>query len=248
MNHSATALAVMRGLLNGGDASVVDRHVDLDLVMYHQGRTDTFDRYLRWSRENRPVPTLYTPYRWAADGDVVGVHGLYRWSRSHRPGWGRGFVAVDVFRFVRERIVEHWHVEEPLVVETASSRGTIEGERPLATSGDADVEIVDAYLRDAVPNADEALIEHLVADDLRQHRPDLEDGRDALMAEIRSGSASVEVLHLVGEGPLVIALSDHHSGPLAGSRVADVFGVQRRQIVEQWRVVDNPATAARAAA
>ena len=66
------------------------------------------------------IPTLtalkYEPGMAVADGDLVMVHGRYT-------GWGpKPMIAVDIFRVVDGKVVEHWDVlqEEVPAANTAS--------------------------------------------------------------------------------------------------------------------------------
>jgi predicted SnoaL-like aldol condensation-catalyzing enzyme len=59
---------------------------------------------LRGYVESLPAGRSYEPGRIVAEGDLVMVHGRYS-------GGGRKtFIAVDIFRFEGDRVVEHWDV------------------------------------------------------------------------------------------------------------------------------------------
>ena len=59
---------------------------------------------LRGYVENLPAGRTYEAGRMVAEGDLVMVHGRYS-------GGGRKtFIAVDIFRFDGDHVVEHWDV------------------------------------------------------------------------------------------------------------------------------------------
>jgi predicted SnoaL-like aldol condensation-catalyzing enzyme len=68
--------------------------------------------------ESLPAGRSYEPGRIVAEGDLVMVHGRYS-------GGGRKtFIAVDIFRFDGDRVVEHWDVlqeEVPLATTVAGN-------------------------------------------------------------------------------------------------------------------------------
>jgi predicted SnoaL-like aldol condensation-catalyzing enzyme len=67
------------------------------------------------------IPTLtgltYEPGMAVADGDLVMVHGRYT-------GWGpKPMVAVDIFRIVDGKVVEHWDVMQEEVPAASTTSG-----------------------------------------------------------------------------------------------------------------------------
>jgi len=62
-------------------------------------------------------PPAYVPGMVAADGDLVMVHGRY-------VGWGpKPMIAVDIFRVVDGKLVEHWDVMQVEVPASATTSG-----------------------------------------------------------------------------------------------------------------------------
>lgn len=59
---------------------------------------------LRGYVESLPMGRSYEPGRIVAEGDLVMVHGRYS------GGDRKTFIAVDIFRFEGDRVVEHWDV------------------------------------------------------------------------------------------------------------------------------------------
>ena len=53
-----------------------------------------------------------------ADGDLVAVHYLTKFKPEDR-----GFMAVDIFRVARGKIVEHWDVVQPIPEKSANDNG-----------------------------------------------------------------------------------------------------------------------------
>ena len=59
---------------------------------------------LRGYVESLPMGRSYEPGRIVAEGDLVMVHGRYS------GGDRKTFIAVDIFRFEGDQVVEHWDV------------------------------------------------------------------------------------------------------------------------------------------
>lgn len=59
---------------------------------------------LRGFVENLPKGRSYEPGMAVAEGDLVMIHGRYS------GGTGKTLIAIDIFRFEDDRVVEHWDV------------------------------------------------------------------------------------------------------------------------------------------
>ena len=111
-------LEVMKSTFINRDSSVVPRYFATDYVQHNPSIPSGRDA----------IPALiaalapgfkYEPGMVVADGDLVMIHGRYT-------GWGpKPMVAVDIFRVVDGKLVEHWDVmqEEVPAERTKSGNG-----------------------------------------------------------------------------------------------------------------------------
>jgi predicted SnoaL-like aldol condensation-catalyzing enzyme len=130
MNPSSTAAAnkalvsqVMDAVFVRRDSSVVERHFAKDYVQHNPSISN--------GRDAIPglIGQLAAGFRYeagmiVAEGDLVMIHGRYT-------GWGpKPMVAVDIFRVVDGKLVEHWDVLQEEVPASATASGNPMFSRP----------------------------------------------------------------------------------------------------------------------
>lgn len=104
MTNSEIALSAITGVFVNKDVSAIDKYFDENYIQHNP----VFPNGLTILREY--VPTIgpdfkYVPGIVTDAGDFVMIHG-------HYTGWmgGKPMVAVDIFRIINGKIVEHWDV------------------------------------------------------------------------------------------------------------------------------------------
>jgi predicted SnoaL-like aldol condensation-catalyzing enzyme len=110
------ALQVLIGAFIEKDLSVVER---LFSPAYKQHNPEIPDgpEVIRSLIGGLPAEFRYEPGMIVADGELVMVHGRY-------VGWGPDpMIAVDIFRFVDGKVVEHWDVMQKEVMAEFTKSG-----------------------------------------------------------------------------------------------------------------------------
>jgi predicted SnoaL-like aldol condensation-catalyzing enzyme len=115
-NAKEIALRALTGAFIDRDPAVVERYFAPDYIQHNPA--------IQNGRE--AIPALiaglskdfsYEPGMVVAEGDLVMVHGRYA-------GWGpKPMVAVDIFRVVNGKLVEHWDVMQEEVPAMATVSG-----------------------------------------------------------------------------------------------------------------------------
>ena len=132
------------------------------------------------------------------------------------------------------RIVEHWDV-----ISALEDPAQLDGPREAVdlVHTERNKALVRSFLVDVHQNGRLDRIAELVDEDVRQHEPGLDDGRDAYAKRIRAARRSGErydfVFKVVGEGSLVVSYAkvDAPSGDRA---VFEIWRVQDGRIAERW--------------
>jgi predicted SnoaL-like aldol condensation-catalyzing enzyme len=83
-------------------------------------------------------------------------------------------------------------------------------------------------------------LERYVAADIRQHNPNIADGRDAAIAFLapRAGAWRSQIVNVIAQGPFAVVQQHAFSGPddHLGRALVDIYKVKDGQIVEHWDV------------
>ena len=118
VNKAAAIDAYAR--LFAGDGSAVDQYFARDFINHNPlAPRDAFTGYKDLAAAFANVHfRLWEPLRVVADGDYVGIQGLYQFDSmtTFRPTQsGPGVVGFDLFRFDHGKIVEHWDALQDVV-------------------------------------------------------------------------------------------------------------------------------------
>jgi len=121
--NKALVSQVMDAVFVRRDSSVVERHFAKDYVQHNPSIPN--------GRDAIPglIGQLAAGFRYeagmiVAEGDLVMIHGRYT-------GWGpKPMVAVDIFRVVDGKLVEHWDVLQEEVPASATASGNPMFSRP----------------------------------------------------------------------------------------------------------------------
>ena len=130
MNPSSTAVAnkalvsqVMDAVFVRRDSSVVERHFAKDYVQHNPSIPNGRDA-IRGLIGQLAATFRYEAGMIVAEDDLVMIHGRYT-------GWGpKPMVAVDIFRVVDGKLVEHWDVLQEEVPASATASGNPMFSRP----------------------------------------------------------------------------------------------------------------------
>jgi predicted SnoaL-like aldol condensation-catalyzing enzyme len=179
-------------------------------------------------------------HRVFAEDDLVVTHATYT-GVVDAPSIG-----FELWRLRDGLIVEHWDGFEPLVRETASGRGQIDG--PTDSTGDgsdtaANKAIVDELVQTILVDNDFSnLAQYLAGEDYAQHNHRFADGISGLAAALQALAEQgitmtySAVHHTVAEHDFVFTLSE---GAFGGAPFAfyDLFRVAAGRAVEHWDVM-----------
>jgi predicted SnoaL-like aldol condensation-catalyzing enzyme len=121
--NKALVSKVMDGVFVRRDSSAVERHFDKGYIQHNpqvpNGRDAIPALISQFSSGFR-----YEAGMIVAEGDLVMIHGRYT-------GWGpKPMVAVDIFRVIDGKLVEHWDVLQEEVPASATASGNSMFSRP----------------------------------------------------------------------------------------------------------------------
>ncbi len=101
---------------------------------------------------------------------------------------------------------------------------------------------VDILVR-GIAGGDTDFLEHIVAEDYKQHNPRVPDGREGLIGMVKhlqseGGSFTVEPVRIIADGD-VVAVHGRHTG-VGESAAFDVFAFRDGVAVEHWDGIQEP--------
>jgi predicted SnoaL-like aldol condensation-catalyzing enzyme len=103
-NHNkAIIIEVLTSAFTKRDFAALERWFSPDYIQ-HNPFIPGSRAGLRGFVENLPKGRSYEPGMAVAEGDLVMIHGRYS------GGTGKTLIAIDIFRFEDDRVVEHWDV------------------------------------------------------------------------------------------------------------------------------------------
>ena len=114
--NKALISKVMQAVFVRRDSSVVQQHFAKDYVQHNPMIPNGRDA-IPSLMSRLTAGFLYEPGMIIAEGELVMIHGRYT-------GWGpKPMVAVDIFRVVDGKLVEHWDVLQEEIPASASANG-----------------------------------------------------------------------------------------------------------------------------
>lgn len=249
------AVQALRTVFDGGDTSVIDRHIRPDYIQHNPLAPDgpeAMKAFGATMRQQFPDAT-YDIKRVLSEGDLVLLH-------SHGvlvPGTP-GMAVFDIFRFQDGKIAEHWDILQEVPATTANgndmfatlSRPQTEapGERWFTAYNK---KLVTAFVDQLMVRKDLAAIDTYVGPEYHQHNPSFPDGVAGMKAGLGAyfeqfPQLSAAPKRIIAEGDLVAVHSHCVDTPgERGRAVIDLFRVRGGKIVEHWDAMqDVPETSA----
>lgn len=114
--NKALVSKVMDAVFVRRDSSVVERHFDKGYIQHNPKIPNGRDAIPALISQ-LPAGFRYEPGMIIAEGDLVMIHGRYT-------GWApKPVVAVDIFRVVDGKLVEHWDVLQEEVPASSTANG-----------------------------------------------------------------------------------------------------------------------------
>ncbi|AXT28176.1 hypothetical protein D1823_17355 [Ruegeria sp. AD91A] len=200
----------------------------------HEGSEGIAELFARLSKTSPRV----TFKRVFEDGDFAFAHIEYDFSSLR--------AAFEVFRFEDGKAVEHWDNIQPLRGPNLSGRGMQDGHTEIA-----DLEKTEENRSTSRVFVTEVLIERrfnrlaeFVAEDLKQHHPEMADGISALKSVLEGRSASnlvfaYETSHRVlAEGNFVLCVCEGQRNGVHSS-FYDLYRWDDDRIVEHWSTIEE---------
>ncbi|MER7692724.1 nuclear transport factor 2 family protein [Streptomyces sp. NPDC097610] len=251
------AVQVLRAAFEGGDTTVIDRHVRPDYIQHNplapDGPEAMKDFGAAWLQQF-PDAT-YDEKRIISEGDLVLLH-------SHGvllPGTP-GLAVFDIFRFQDGRIAEHWDILQEVPATTANGNDMFSTlSRPQAEAAGQrqftayNKKLVTDYVEQLLVRKDLAAVDTYVGTEYHEHSPNIPDGVAGVKAGLvayfeRFPQLSVAPKQIIAEGDLVAVHSHYVEAPgERGRAVIDLFRVRDGKIVEHWDASqDVPENAANA--
>lgn len=172
------------------------------------------------------------------DGDFVFAHTDYNFFGPK--------IGFDIFRFVEDKIVEHWDNLQETAPPNPSGHSMIDGPTQATDLGKTaqNKALVGGFIDDIlIKGRMDKLSGYFDGDDYVQHNPNIADGLSGLGAALEAmGAASVQMIYtrthrILGKGDFVLAVSE---GSFAGAPSAfyDLFRVKDGKIAEHWDTIE----------
>ncbi|MFD4668702.1 nuclear transport factor 2 family protein [Lentzea sp. NPDC058450] len=252
----AIAVSLLRGVVERGDVSVVDRHVRPALVQHDPALPDGSQalKDLAVSLHRDHPRARLSVARVLAERDLVLVHS----NVVLTPGT-RGTAVADLFRFQDGKIAEHWNTVQDVPATTVSGHdmfSTLSSPRTTlpgpACATEASRNLTLGFFDEVLVGHDVAASDRYVsADTYYQHNPGFGDGREAFKtgtAEYFRQFPNAVTLpkRVIADGDLVAVHNNDKTDPAErGNAVVDIFRVRNGKIVEHWDVTQAvPETSA----
>jgi predicted SnoaL-like aldol condensation-catalyzing enzyme len=106
----ANARQIMTDMFRNKDVTIIDRAFGQDLIQHDPNLSDGVAGMEAFAAEIAASPAAdVTIFRTLVDGDLVLVHSRYE-GLKNAPG---PLLAMDVFRFKDDKVVEHWGGQQP---------------------------------------------------------------------------------------------------------------------------------------
>ncbi|WP_050605018.1 nuclear transport factor 2 family protein [Ruegeria sp. 6PALISEP08] len=200
----------------------------------HEGSEGIADLFARLSKTSPKV----TFKRVFEDGDFAFAHIEYDFSSLR--------AAFEVFRFEDGKAVEHWDNIQPLRGPNLSGRGMQDGHAVIADlqKTEENRAISSLFVKDVLIKRRFERLADFVAEDLKQHNPDMADGILALKGVLEGKNEGEPVfvyaqLHRVlAEGNFVLCVCEGQRSGVHSS-FYDLYRWEAGRIVEHWSTIED---------
>ncbi|GAB4041704.1 nuclear transport factor 2 family protein [Spirosoma gilvum] len=188
--------------------------------------------YMKQMPKPPASPNTSTPFmRLIAEGDYVVTNMSFSWA-------GKQKAVIDLFRFQNGQVIEHWDAMADQPEISLNGHPLMDGPQPSGTAAVAveNKTLVADFMQQVFINHRVEKLPDFVADDLKQHRPEIANGLSGLKTYLQEQPAqqTVEnVLRIIAEGDFVVVQS---SGMWQQKPTVfyDVFRLAGKRIVEHW--------------
>ncbi|MEU3986555.1 nuclear transport factor 2 family protein [Streptomyces sp. NPDC026672] len=221
--------AVVKELFNRHDLTAVDRYFREPFIQHSPKIANGFagiKKYIRHTPDLR-----YDVYKVIADDDFVTVD-------SRVAGLGPTKIVMDIFRFDRGKIVEHWDVVQDEVPASQAVNGNpmISRSKPGGPTHYNNERIVARALDELLVKRDLSAVDRYWRDPYVQHAPFTDNGKRAHRETVRNLPADFvyEPGLIMGEGNEVVVHAQLTGIAPQPVIVVHIYRLDRGQIVEHW--------------
>ena len=231
----------MEGIRDGDARAAVERYTGDRYTQHSTGVRDGVEGFVEFFEpflERNPRRDIHIVRGWE-DGRYVFVH-AYQNINDGEAEW----VTTDFFDTDDDdKIVEHWDIIAPFHGSTPSGRTSVDGPTEVVDlhATEANKAVVRAMIAQVLmPGGDPTRIGEFIAEDYRQHNPDVADGLATFRELATAPNPPLlysEIVLCVGQGNFVATLSraSFDGAPYAQ---ADIFRLENEMIVEHWDNVE----------
>ncbi|MBW9275380.1 MAG: hypothetical protein K1563_17005 [Candidatus Thiodiazotropha sp. (ex. Lucinisca nassula)] len=236
------ASAVLQSI-QSGDATAMEEYVNQDKYIQHNlAFPDGIAPVIGAVKSGMFKGTLVTTLRTITDGDFVVLQSLYSGSWNNLEPQ----VIIDVFRFEKDLIVEHWDNIMPLASKPNPSGNTqLDGiiETIDLEKTAANKTLAKSYIDTVLVKGEIDKIHYFVeGDNYIQHHPDIANGVSGLKAALGAFAKQgivmeYDQIHDVhGQGNFVLVMS---SGKFGDKPFAyfDLLGLQDNKVNQHWGIM-----------
>jgi predicted SnoaL-like aldol condensation-catalyzing enzyme len=241
-SNKEKAVAILK-CLESGDPSALLNYVSAEKYKQHNLDFPTGrDVVINALPDLKMNATRVDIKRIIEDGDYVALHSDYNFFGEK--------VGFDVFRFEKDKIIEHWDNLQKRPTKTVSGHTMTDGPTEIKDldKTDANKELVQNFVQDILRGGKtDKRMQYISKEIYTQHNPNIGDGLSGLDQALESMARQgitwkYDTIHkVIGQGDFVLTMSE---GQFGGKHVAfyDLFRVENRKIVEHWDVIqDIPA-------
>jgi predicted SnoaL-like aldol condensation-catalyzing enzyme len=225
-----------------GDTKAAETWISKDQYIQHNlGFASGREALLQGINQMKGANVQIDIQRVIQDGNYVAVH--------YQVNLGKPSVVFDIFRFDNNgKIVEHWDNIQELAPANPSGHTMIDGTTQITDRNrtEANKALIRKFVDDILVGKNRSALEsYYNGDHYIQHNPVIGDGVSGLKkafseAGNRAGSFRYEQVHMViGEGNLVLVVSESKSSKGTPKAVYDLFRVENGKVAEHWDVAQD---------
>lgn len=239
LSNEDKAVAVLESL-ESGDPQAIKKYVSPTKYIQHNLNFGDGREGLLGSLESlQQANTKVEVKRVFSDENFVAVHSEYNLNGPK--------AVIDIFRFEKGKIVEHWDNIQEVPGKTPSGHTMFDGAADITDldKTQENKELVTNFVEDVLMGKDPGkLASYYNGDNYIQHNPYIADGLSGLGKALEEWAdqgvtMQYDQIHMViAEGNFVLAVSE---GTLGGKHTSfyDIFRVENGKIAEHWDVVET---------